>query len=146
MTEILQKILGMQNADNKTLVIYSIIIIIIGVMNVGVQLFINRQNLRNDTKKLKIERKREHVERLYSALIKLQLNTIDNANSKQFKKRINEISLWITLNKILLSQEIYSTSKDILDYFISYSDCQKNKNIDKENKLFKKFIAGYEKL
>ena len=146
MTEILQKILGMQNADNKTLVIYSIIIIIIGVMNVGVQLFINRQNLRNDTKKLKIERKLEHVERLYSALIKLQLNTIDNANSKQFKKRINEISLWITLNKILLSQEIYSTSKDILDYFISYSDCQKNKNIDKENKLFKKFIAGYEKL
>ena len=146
MTEILQKILGMQNADNKTLVIYSIIIIIIGVMNVGVQLFINRQNLRNDTKKLKIERKLEHVERLYSALIKLQLNTIDNANSKQFKKRINEISLWITLNKILLSQEIYSTSKDILDYFTSYSDCQKNKNIDKENKLFKKFIAGYEKL
>lgn len=146
MTEILQKILGMQNADNKTLVIYSIIIIIIGVINVGVQLFINRQNLRNDTKKLKIERKLEHVERLYSALIKLQLNTIDNANSKQFKKRINEISLWITLNKILLSQEIYSTSKDILDYFISYSDCQKDKNIDKENKLFKKFIAGYEKL
>ena len=147
--EIIDKYLITQEQDyEKTcmfLIISSIIFIISTISNIFIQMIINGQLLKNETKKIKFERKIEFIENLYKKLVEIKMSSIESI-SEEYLTRIKEMNYWLSQNKINLTNGIFNASKSILDYFIEiYTDPEK-KDIKKEKKLFDKFIQEYESL
>lgn len=147
--EIIDKYLVTQEQDyEKTcmfLIISSIIFIISTISNIVIQMIINRQLLKNETKKIKFERKIEFIENLYKKLVEIKMSSIESI-SEEYLTRIKEINYWLSQNKINLTNGIFNASKSILDYFIEIYTDPENKDIKREKKLFDKFIQEYESL
>lgn len=147
--EIIDKYLITQEQDyEKTcmfLIISSIIFIISTIFNIIIQMIINRQLLKNETKKIKFERKIEFIENLYKKLVEIKMSSIESI-SEEYLTRIKEINHWLSQNKINLTNGIFNASKSILDYFIEIYTDPENKDIKREKKLFDKFIQEYESL
>lgn len=147
--DIIDKYLSNQEQDYKKtytfFIILAVIFIISTISNLLIQVLINKQILKNDTKKMKFERKIEIIGELYKKLNSIKMNSIVNI-SEESLKLIKEINCWISENKLNLTNGIFNISKTILDYFIEIYTNPEKKDIKKEKKLFEKFLQEYESL
>ena len=145
--EIIDKYLFNQEQDYKKTYIFFIILAVIFIIstisNFFIQFFINKQILKNETKKMKFEKKIITIDELYKKLNEIKMNSIVSI-SEDSLKLIKEINCWISENKLNLTNGIFNISKTILDYFIEIYTNPERKDIKKEKKLFEKFIQEYE--
>ena len=147
--EIIDKYLSIQEQDYKKTYLFFIILVLIFIIstisNIIIQVFVNKQILKNEIRKIKFERKIIIIDELYKRLNELKMNSIE-CISEDSLKQIAETNCWISQNKINLTNGIFNISKTILDYFIEIYRSPEEKDIKKEKKLFDKFIQEYESL
>lgn len=148
-TKIIDKYLANQEQDYKRVLILFIILAALFfasmISNAIVQIIINKQILKNETKKIKLERKILLIEELYKKLNEIKMLSIVSISDENLKQ-IKEINSWISQNRINLTTGIYTVTMSILDYFIEIYTAPHNKDIRKEKKLFDRFIQEYESI
>lgn len=148
--DLLSNILNTQEQDKKKFLIYFAVLaglfVVSIIANILSQFLINRQVLKNETRKIKIERKISVIEDLYKSLISLKNETFFAPLDSNFPVKVKKISESLSLNRINLTIELYDCTQAILDYFLEIYANYERKNINREKRLFERFLAGYEKL
>lgn len=148
--DLMNKMLTTQEQDkHKYFIIFIVLacLFIISVAsNILSQWLINKQLFRNETKKIKIEKKLIVIEELYKKLTYLKNETYSTPLKNQFIENVKNTNNWIAENKINLTTELFNSSQEILDYFSEIYTNYERKDIKKEKKLFEKFLSGYDKL
>ena len=148
--ELLNNIMTTQEQDKKKfLICFGVLaglFVISIIANILTQCLVNKQLLKNETKKIKIERKLSVIEDLYKSLINLKSETFSFPISNAFPLEVKKMNIWLSENRINLTADLYNCSQDILDYFLEIYTNYERKDINKEKKLFQRFLSGYEKI
>lgn len=148
--ELVNNLMTTQEQDKKKFFIcfgvMSGLFVISIITNIFTQYFENKQLLKNETKKIKIERKISVIENLYKSLINLKSETFCFPIKSDFPLKVKEMNVWLSENRINLTTDLYNYTQDILDYFSEIYINYERKDINKEKRLFQRFLSGYEKL
>lgn len=148
--ELVNNIMTAQEQDKKKFLIcfgvLAALFVISIIANILTQWLVNKQLFKNETKKIKIERKLSVIEELYKSLINLKNETYSFPFSEDFPSEVKKMSIWLSENRINLTVDLYNCSQDILDYFLEIYTNYERKDINKEKKLFQHFLSGYEKI
>jgi hypothetical protein len=145
--DLIKDIIKANNENTKSLIIALIVLVSI---NIGIELFrfITSLILSNKEKKNKrqllIEEKRIKVlEQLFQSLDSLTL--LDKSEEVPLLEKIKEINQYITKNKIYIPKSFQNSATKILDYFKNVLTDFRQKSIEKETLLFKKFCDEFNK-
>ncbi|WP_321343440.1 hypothetical protein [uncultured Draconibacterium sp.] len=143
--DVLQELFGL--ASNQTLLLTLLIMVSI---NIGVEIFrfVSKWALSNKSKKDKrlilIEEKRIKIlEQLFQSLDSLTL--YDNSQDQELLAKLKDINKFMTRNKIYIPKEFQKHTNNILDYFKNILTDYRNRDYEKETKLFNKYCNAFNK-
>ena len=134
--------------DVSILVLTSLSLLINIVSVIFIQSFSSRTAYKSDAKKIKMERKLNHIELLYKDLIAIQHDSfqLNDGKTDELSSKIKKIRIYISHHKILLSKKICSKTEAILDYYDDIIANPNRRNQKEENTLLDNFIKEYESL
>lgn len=126
-----------------TLIILVCINIIIEIIRFGVSLYLSKKD-KDNKRQLLIEEKRIKVlETLFKKLDAISL--YDKNQEEKMLTDLKEINIFVTQNKLYIPKNLQSTANEILDYFKNVLTDFRQKSIEKETELFKKFCYEFNK-
>ena len=127
-----------------TIVIFLILnfIAILGVF--FLQFYLKAQEKKHYRIQLKEDRRIGVYEKLYSFFDELSFfdGRVDNA---LFLDKITECTKYLTKNKLYISRDIYTISKDFLDYYRTVLSDFRQKSIQVEDGFYDAFISNFNK-
>lgn len=143
----IDKILSNQNSSTFGLIWFPIILILItSLTNVISNVFISKSSFKLDTQKIKLETKLERIRQLYILLKRLRKITYSKIDKTKYCNYISKIRDFSNENKIIISENFFELSMEILDYFSILATDVSFKDVTKEKKLFSDFEKLYDTL
>lgn len=141
----LENLVELLTKQNKSLLIALIVLII---LNIGVEVFrfvsmliLARKEKKSKKDLLKEDKRLKILEQLFQSLDKLSL--YDREDSEAMLKEVKSINSFISKNKLYIPSKFQEISNDILDYFKNVMTDYRQKDIEKESKLFEKYFNEF---
>jgi hypothetical protein len=141
----LENLVELLTKQNKSLLIALIVLII---LNIGVEVFrfismlvLARKEKKSKKDLLKEDKRLKILEQLFQSLDKLSL--FDREDSEAMLVEVKSINNFISKNKLYIPPKFQEISNDILDYFKNVMTDYRQKDIEKESKLFEKYFNEF---